>query len=239
VLLPLAVRVEQDVAVEQDHERRQARSSSSSLIVVRTHKRLVQQFDPGSHHVRDISVEIRASTAAAGVGRDTVGRMDQRHPLVTPADRTALLRHGIVVLEVDPARMRIDVTGHDPERARDVTARRLGDGVDVDVLGELPRTLVPRPCVGYMEREPGRLQLRIVLRGDEHVDEILVAEDERAVVAFATVCTSTAGETGPRCEVPCHVYLDRPLGERAVIDGTLSREVPYKNIYPELEAEGG
>jgi hypothetical protein len=153
---------------------------------------------------------------------------------VTSADRVALLRHGIVVVEVDSTRLRIAVTGQGAARVRDLTARRLGHGVDVDVIGDLPRRLEPRPCVGYMEREPRRLQLRIELRGDDHVDEIVVAEDEREVVAFATACTPTAGETGAACEVPCHVYLQRPLGERMVVDGTSGREVPYKNVYAAL-----
>jgi hypothetical protein len=145
-----------------------------------------------------------------------------------------LLRHGIVVIEIDAARRRIGVTGQGTARVRDVTARRLGAGVEVDVLGDLPRRLEPRPCVGYMEREPGRLQLRLELRGDDHVDEIVVAEDWQAVVAFATVCTSTAGDVGSVCEVPCHVYLERPLGGRTVIDGSCGREVPYKNVYATL-----
>jgi hypothetical protein len=39
----------------------------------------------------------------------------------------------------------------------------------------LPRCIWTRRYVGYMENEPGRLQLRFVLSGDEHVDEIVVA----------------------------------------------------------------
>ena len=158
--------------------------------------------------------------------------MRDRRSSVTAADRTALLRHGIVVL--DAAGPRIGVTGQGAARVREVVARQFGEGVDIDVLDDLPRKLEPRPCMGFMEREPGRLQLRLELRGDEHVDEIVVAEDDEAVVAFATVCTSTAGEVGPSCEVPCHVYLDCPLGERTVIDGTSGREVPYKNVYATL-----
>jgi hypothetical protein len=153
---------------------------------------------------------------------------------VTSADRAALLRHGIVVIDVDAARARIAVSGQGAARVREITARRLGGAIDVDVLGDLPRRLEPRPYVGYMEREPGRLQLRLELRGDDHVDEIVVAEDERAVVAFATVCTSAAGGAESVCEVPCHVYLERPLGERTVIDGTSGSDVPYKNVYAAL-----
>ena len=63
--------------------------------------------------------------------------------------------------------------------------RQLGVDIDIDVLDDLPRKLEPRPCLGYMEREPGRLQLGLEPRGDEHVDQIVVAEDDQAVVAFA------------------------------------------------------
>jgi hypothetical protein len=136
--------------------------------------------------------------------------MARDHSWVDAADRVALLRHGIIALEADAARLRGRVTGLGAARVRDIVARQLGGAVTVDVLGDLPRRLEPRRCVGYMEREPGRLQLRFELCGDEHVDDIVVAEDTRAVVVFATVCTSVAGEPGMPCEGPWHVYLQRP-----------------------------
>lgn len=90
-----------------------------------------------------------------------------------------------------------------------------------------------------MEREPGRLQLRLVLYPGEHVCEIEIEEGEEAVVGFATVCGPVDAEEGPLAEVPCHVYLELPLGERAVRDGNFGHVVPYRNIYAELEAEFG
>lgn len=88
------------------------------------------------------------------------------------------------------------------------------------------RELAARRCVGYMEREPGRLQLRLVLYPGEHVCEIEIEESEEAVVAFATVCGPVDAEDGVSCEVPCHVYLERRLGERAVRDGHFGHVVP-------------
>jgi hypothetical protein len=166
-------------------------------------------------------------------------RMTARNGDVTAADRTALLRHGIVVLETEQTArsLRLGVVGGGEERVREAVIQRLGGAVEVDVLGDLPRQLWPRRCVGYMEREPGRLQVRYVLRGDEHVDDIVVAEDDSVVVVFATVCTSVTGEEGELMEGPWHVYLDEPLGDRTVIDGTCGREVPYKNVWAEMEAE--
>jgi hypothetical protein len=156
--------------------------------------------------------------------------------LVNAADRAALLREGIVVLEENSTRgrRRVCVTGIGAERVWEAVARRLGREAEVEILGELPRCIRPRRCVGYLEREPGRLQLRFVLAGEEHVDEILVAEDDEAVVVLATVCTAVGGDGGERWEGPWHVYLDRPLGNREVIDGCNGAAVPYRNVYETL-----
>ena len=35
------------------------------------------------------------------------------------------------------------------------------------------------------------------------------------------------------------VHLERPLGERTVIDGFGGEPVPFKNVYAEIEAETG
>jgi hypothetical protein len=154
---------------------------------------------------------------------------------VSAEDRTALLREGIVVLEstVVRGRLRVEVAGAGEQRVYEMVARRLGD-VDIELLHELPRRLRRLRCTGFMEREPGRLQLRYVLRGDEHVDDIVVAEDEHSVVALATVCTPVAGEAGEAYEGPWHVYLERPLGGRIVIDGATGDPIPYRNVYAEL-----
>jgi hypothetical protein len=54
-------------------------------------------------------------------------------------------------------------------------------------------------------------------------------------VVFATVCASIGGEAGAHdYEGPWHVYLERPLGVRVVIDGVSGNGVPYKNVYAGL-----
>jgi hypothetical protein len=168
--------------------------------------------------------------------RERMPEPDDTTLLVDAGDRSALLREGIVVLEESSSRgcRQVGVTGIGEERVHEAVANRLGHDVEVEILGELPRCIRARRCVGYMEREPGRLQLRFVLAGDEHVDEIVVAEDDDAVVVLATVCTSVAGEQGDECEGPWHVYLERPLGKRVVIDGSVGRAVPYYNVYETL-----
>jgi hypothetical protein len=151
--------------------------------------------------------------------------------LIGATERVELLRHGIVVVHEGP---RVEVTGAGFERVHEVAGRILGGEVELEVLAATPRLIRPLRCRGHMEREAGRLQVRYVLRGDEHVDDIVVAEDERTVVVFGTVCTAAGGEVGDRCEVPYHVYLNAPLGERTVIDGTTGEIVPYKNVWASL-----
>jgi hypothetical protein len=156
--------------------------------------------------------------------------------LIRAEDRVALLREGIVVLHVARVRGRLcaSVTGAGVNRVADAVCRRLGVDTDVEVVGLLPRRLLPLRCVGHMEREPGRLQVRFVLCGDEHVDDIVVAEDADTVAVLGSVCTSESGEDRECCEVPCHVYLERPLGRRVVVDGVTGEVVPYKNVYATL-----
>jgi hypothetical protein len=91
--------------------------------------------------------------------------------------------------------------------------------------------------VADCEREPGRLQLRLVIARDEHVDDIVVDEEEGCVIAFASVCGPTTGAHSEQMECPFHVYLERPLGERAVVDALSGRRLPYRNIWAELAEE--
>jgi hypothetical protein len=73
-----------------------------------------------------------------------------------------------------------------------------------------------RVCCGFREREPGRLQLRVVLGPDEGVCNVLMEEDEDAVTVLILVCGTQI--PGDRCDCPVHVYLEKPLGDRAVLD---------------------
>jgi hypothetical protein len=99
------------------------------------------------------------------------------------------------------------------------------------------RQLMPRTCVGYREREPRRLQLRFVIDGNEHMYDIVVNEDDDSVVVHGEVCSPTTGACRDQCDVPFHVYLDQPLGERRVVDALSGREIPYRDVWAELAAE--
>jgi hypothetical protein len=106
-------------------------------------------------------------------------------------------------------------------------------------LDDTPRRLVPRSFVAHREREPGRLQLRLVLARDEHVDDIVVDEEDDRVIAFASVCTPTTGAHPEQMEGPFHVYRERPLGDRTVVDALSGRTLPYRNVLAELAEEYG
>ena len=96
-----------------------------------------------------------------------------------------------------------------------------------DLIDETLRRIEPRPCLRCREREPGRLQLRIVLHTDidEHVDAVGVREVDDRVIVLATVCTSSTAFGREALDVPVHVYLERPLGDRVVIDATTGQSV--------------
>ena len=159
--------------------------------------------------------------------------MAENAPGIAATQCPALLRHRIVVLEdrTDDGRRHVIVAGAPEEQVEAIVRQELGDDVEVEVWDPLPRRLLPLRCVGHMEREPGRLQLRFVIRADQHVDDIVVAEDDSQVVVFATVCTPVLGGDEPAYEGPWHVYLDGPLGDRTVIDGSSGAAVPYKDVY--------
>ena len=104
-------------------------------------------------------------------------------------------------------------------------------------LDDTPRRLTPRSAVAYCEREPGRLQVRLVVDRDEHIDDIVVDENDDSVVVFASICSPTTGACRDQIEAPFHVYLEEPLGERRVVDALSGRELPYRHVLAELAAE--
>jgi hypothetical protein len=88
-------------------------------------------------------------------------------------------------------------------------------------IDRLLRNLVhgrrPRACFRYREREPGRLQLRVILRPDENVCDVLVKEDDVAVEVLILICGDIK-DPGEAMDCPVHVYLSRELGHRPVFD---------------------
>lgn len=124
----------------------------------------------------------------------------------------------------------IVVTGAGDKRVRMLVAQQLGAEVDVEVWGRCrancgrcgaSATWSVKPAACSFDSSYGR----------QHVDDIVVAEDDADIVVFATVCTAVAGEEGRACEGLWHFCLDRPLDDRSVIDGSSGANVPYVNVF--------
>jgi hypothetical protein len=85
-------------------------------------------------------------------------------------------------------------------------------------------------CLGFREREPGRLQLRMaLLPGTEGVCDTIVDEREDAVYVRVIVCYEESDDDEQKDEYlncPVHVYLEKPLNGRAVIDVDTDRALP-------------
>jgi hypothetical protein len=166
---------------------------------------------------------------------------EKKWTFVTEDDRAALLRQGVVIVAdgIERKRRWVGATAYNEQWICEVVGRHFGPDVDPEIYGDMPRQIKPLRCVGHMEREPGRLQVRFVIGMEQHVDEIVFAEDDEAVVIYGTVCTPATHEVGERYEGPWHIYLDRPLGDRRVIDGVTGEDVPYRNVWAEIEDEYG
>jgi hypothetical protein len=84
-------------------------------------------------------------------------------------------------------------------------------------------------CLGHREREPGRLQFRVALCRGEGVCDVIVEEDEETVRVRLLVCYDENVEQGEDREYincPAHMYLDKSLGGRTVIDVQVDEAVP-------------
>jgi hypothetical protein len=160
--------------------------------------------------------------------------MADESPVIATAQRTALLRHGVVVLEneLEGPCPRIVVSGAGHERVRMLVAQQLGAEVEVEVWAlcrascgrcGASDTWGERPAGGRFDSSCAATSMSMT--------------SHAAVVVFATVCTAVAGESGRAWEGPWHVYLDRPLGDRTVVDGSSGANVPYVNVHDRLLRE--
>ena len=83
--------------------------------------------------------------------------------------------------------------------------------------------------VGYREREPGRLQLRAVIRVDEGLCEVIAEEDEESVRVRVLLCYEDTDDPILAREAlnwPIHVYLEQPLNGRTVISVDTDEPLP-------------
>lgn len=100
--------------------------------------------------------------------------------------------------------------------------------------------------LGFRERSVGELELRVSLGGDDGgVCHVSVDEREDEVYVRVVVCKSEEDKKAPRrhtgfTDWPVRVWLERPLGERLVIDVDSEEELPlfipeYLNNVPQAD----
>jgi hypothetical protein len=87
-----------------------------------------------------------------------------------------------------------------------------------------------RRALGFRERSVSELELRVALGGDDGgVCQVVVEEHEEEVYVRVFVCGDLErSASGPHeyTDCPVRVWLDEPLGERAVIDVDSDEELP-------------
>jgi len=98
----------------------------------------------------------------------------------------------------------------------------------------------PRACIGYREREPGRLQLRVELFAGEGVCDIDFEETQDSIAVELFVCGDVT-DRNVICDCPVHIYLDQLLNGRSVIDVLSGQTVEERRIVPArgLDAPSG
>jgi hypothetical protein len=114
--------------------------------------------------------------------------------------------------------------------------RRVGERATSCPAGNAQRAV---RCLSYREREPLRLQVRVAIRPSiEGVCDAFAEEDEdeRTVRVRVFLCHPKGEAEGPDREYldcPVHVYLDKPLGGRKVIDALTGK--PLSVFVPDWE----
>ncbi|MDA0169823.1 hypothetical protein OJ998_12070 [Solirubrobacter taibaiensis] len=146
---------------------------------------------------------------------------------ISTEDRSAFLRERVVIHAIhnDEFGVRMYATGPGEQRTKQVIADRLGAEIEVTVCGHVPREVRPRSCSYARERDPRRLLLLYDTQGDEHVNDVIVAEDDAQVVIYGTLCAPIELAPGDESDSRYHAYLDKPLGGRMVIDAVSGRPV--------------
>jgi hypothetical protein len=102
----------------------------------------------------------------------------------------------------------------------------------IDPRRHLVRLRRPRPCLRCREREPGRLQLRVIARLGEGVCDVIVEESDTRVEVLILICGQVE-DSDEVIDSPFHVYLARPLGKPAS-SRRLARRRHRTAIHPDL-----
>lgn len=88
-----------------------------------------------------------------------------------------------------------------------------------------------RRAIGFRERNECELELRVALvRGENGVCAVIVEETAHEVFVRVLVCNDESRDDGPLAsrestDAPVRVWLEQPLGDRAVIDEDSDEEL--------------
>jgi hypothetical protein len=150
--------------------------------------------------------------------RSVVGDPEPVSPAVEAA-RAELLRRGIVVVREreEAGEPVVEVTCADPEWPESAIPELL-PGFTHTYLGRMPREIYPTPCLSWRPKGEREIRLWARVHEDEHLDEVVVAEDERQVLVEVFVCTPTGGSDKREHAEPVRIELRDPIGDREVVD---------------------
>jgi hypothetical protein len=137
------------------------------------------------------------------------------------AARAGLLARGVIVLDEERTKKGVKtlyVASMQQEWAEVAVPAALGDEWEVHWISETPRRITPRRLLDYSDRGMGGLKLGIVLHAEEHVDEVVLAEDDEKIVVAAYVCRPALPVRSGTCQDVVKVCAQRDVGGRLVID---------------------
>lgn len=154
------------------------------------------------------------------------------------AVQARLLRRGVAVLSDETFRGQrtVELSSYVEEWAYEA-ARELLPGVDVAWVAQTPREIKPARSVSWRDKGENHIRVWIEVGPGEHVDDVLAAEDDESVVVLAYTCTPAAGAFGMPHHEPAGIYLERPVGDRVVVDGFSHDPIPDEDSLPSRSPE--
>jgi hypothetical protein len=158
------------------------------------------------------------------------------------AVRAELLARGVVVLRERRPRKgdkSLTVASYRPEWARHAVPELLGEDWEVDWVGETPREIVPVRILSYRDRGMGGIKLFVAIGDEEHVDEVLLAEDAEKIVLAAYVCSPATGSGGRHRIEAIKKYAARSLDGRPVIDRFSGEVLVNESLLDDRSSEPG
>jgi hypothetical protein len=132
-----------------------------------------------------------------------------------------LLRRGVAILaeeEVNGRRV-VTVSSYVREWGESAVADLL-PALSAEWVGQTPHRIVPAQCESWQRKADDAIRVWVAVREHEHLVETRVAEDDEKIVVLAFVSTPSGCEPGQPHAEPATLYLDQPVGDRQVLDGS-------------------